>query len=319
MESQELFIGGKEDSMVPNLIVSLLDEQKCFEVLHTIRWPDGIQCPKCGSRSLWYDYAENPKMQYKCTSCKHWWTDFTGTFFEGTHQPLSIWFLIIQWFIEEKSSLWVSKELGINRHTVEHMYKRLREDLWARRFMERLSGTTECDEVYISCGEKRSKQTKRNPRKRGLKKKGRSTWDGDKPPVIGVVERESGEVRKNAQKVTCNEVIEKHVEVGSIVNTDEWGGYNDLLDKGYEHKTVCHSKGEYARDDDGDGVCEVHVNTMEGTWSLLRQYLRTFRGVCKKYLYLYVNTFEFLHNLKRRAIEGTLQFLLKILLLPHKI
>jgi len=28
-----------------------------------------------------------------------------------------------------------------------------------------------------------------------------------------------------------------------------------------------------ARDDDGDGFCEVHVNTMEGFWSLLRSWL----------------------------------------------
>ena len=29
------------------------------------------------------------------------------------------------------------------------------------------------------------------------------------------------------------------------------------------------SSGEYARDEDGDGFHEVHVNTMEGFWSLL--------------------------------------------------
>ena len=33
---------------------------------------------------------------------------------------------------------------------------------------------------------------------------------------------------------------------------------------GYGHKQVCHSAGEYARDEDGDGFHEVHVNTMEG-------------------------------------------------------
>jgi hypothetical protein len=33
-------------------------------------------------------------------------------------------------------------------------------------------------------------------------------------------------------------------------------------------------RGEYARDEDGDGFCEVHVNTMEGFWSLLRSWLR---------------------------------------------
>ena len=37
-------------------------------------------------------------------------------------------------------------------------------------------------------------------------------------------------------------------------------------------KTVCHARREYARDEDDDGFCEVHVNTMEGVWSLLRSW-----------------------------------------------
>jgi transposase len=41
---------------------------------------------------------------------------------------------------------------------------------------------------------------------------------------------------------------------------------------------VCHSRGEYARDEDGDGFHEVHVNTMEGFWSLLRSWLRPHRA-----------------------------------------
>jgi len=35
-------------------------------------------------------------------------------------------------------------------------------------------------------------------------------------------------------------------------------------------ESVNHGRGEYARDEDGDGFCEVHVNPMEGFWSLLR-------------------------------------------------
>ena len=46
--------------------------------------------------------------------------------------------------------------------------------------------------------------------------------------------------------------------------------------------------GEYARDDDGDGFCEAHVNTMEGTWSLLRSWLRPHRGISQEKLPLYL-------------------------------
>jgi transposase-like protein len=307
--------------MESKLFLSLIDEKRCFDVLRSIRWPEGVHCPQCRSTHYWTDYEEEPKLQYKCCQCGQWWTDFTDTIFEGTHLPLSYWFMAVQWFYEGKSALWVSKELCIGRHTVEQMYQRIRNDLWTKRISEKLSGITEADEVYISCGEKGTKQIERPARKRGLKKKGRGTWDSDKPPVVGLVERANAKVRlevcENANKVTCNELIERHVEPGSTVNTDEWGGYNNLSKKGYDHKTVCHSAGEYARDEDGDGINEVHVNTMEGIWSLLRQYIRTFRGVCKKYLHLYVNAFEFLHNLKRRISDGFLG-LLTTILTPHE-
>jgi len=44
------------------------------------------------------------------------------------------------------------------------------------------------------------------------------------------------------------------------------------------HKTVCHGRSEYARDEDGDGFCEVHFNTVEGLRSLLRSWLRPHRA-----------------------------------------
>ena len=38
---------------------------------------------------------------------------------------------------------------------------------------------------------------------------------------------------------------------------------------GFNMAVSDNSSGEYARDEDGDGFHEVHVNTMEGFWSLL--------------------------------------------------
>ena len=73
-----------------------------------------------------------------------------------------------------------------------------------------------------------------------------------------------------------------------LVNTDEYGIYNQLTSWGYEHETVCHGKGEYARDEDGDGFCEVHVNTIEGFWSLLRSWLRPHRGVSQEKPYPFI-------------------------------
>jgi transposase-like protein len=41
------------------------------------------------------------------------------------------------------------------------------------------------------------------------------------------------------------------------------------------------------------------VNTIEGLWTTLRNFLRSFRGVHKKYLAGYVAMCEFAINLKR--------------------
>ena len=49
---------------------------------------------------------------------------------------------------------------------------------------------------------------------------------------------------------------------------DEYAIYSKLIAWGYSHKSVCHSAAENARDEEGDGFYEVHVNTMEGFWSL---------------------------------------------------
>jgi transposase len=66
--------------------------------------------------------------------------------------------------------------------------------------------------------------------------------------------------------------------------------------------------GEYARDEDGDGFCEVHVNTAEGLWSLLRSWLRPHRGVSQEKLPACLGFFEVVHNARHRgkALPGTL-------------
>jgi transposase len=105
----------------------------------------------------------------------------------------------------------------------------------------------------------------------------------------------------NVQQRTIQPVITATVAQDSLVHTDEYDIYARLPAWGYRHKTVCHSRGEYARDEDGDGFCEVHVNTMEGVWSLLRSWLRPHRGISQEKLPPYLSFFEFVHNARRRG------------------
>ena len=117
----------------------------------------------------------------------------------------------------------------------------------------------------------------------------------------------------NVQQQTIQPIIQATVSAGTLIYTDEYDIYARLEAWGDGHKSGCHSAGEYARDEDGDGFCEVHVNTMEGFWSLLRSWLRPHRGISQEKLPIYLGFFEFVHNARKRG-KALLDSLLNTLL-----
>jgi transposase len=133
---------------------------------------------------------------------------------------------------------------------------------------------------------------------------GRGTLEKDKPPILGLIQRGGQVVMQmlaNVQQKTIQPIITAAVAAGALIHTDEYDIYARLEEWGYQHKTVCHARGEYARDEDGDGFCEVHANTIEGFWSLLRSWLRPHRGISQEKLPLYLGFFQFVHNARRRG------------------
>ena len=140
---------------------------------------------------------------------------------------------------------------------------------------------------------------------------GRGTLEKEKPPIFGMVERGGAVILHllaNVRQATIKPLILGSVALGSLINTDEYAIYGRLPEWGFGHKTVHHGRGEYARDEDGDGFCEVHVNTLEGIWSLLRSWLRPHRGISQEKLPVYLALFEFVHNARCRgkALLGAL-------------
>ena len=179
---------------------------------------------------------------------------------------------------------------------------------------------TEADELYQNAGEKgrKHRDPADPPRRRANKRRGHGSWETDRVPIAGVVGRESGQIRLqvcgHSDRATLQRFVEAHTRPDATVNTDEWQAYDRLPATGRSHATVCHTPGrrEWARDADGDGIREVHDNTMEGIWTGLRNFLRPFRGVSKWFLSQYVGIFEWVHNLKR--VTGTF---LRAMMLPY--
>jgi transposase-like protein len=161
---------------------------------------------------------------------------------------------------------------------------------------------TETDEMFQNAGEKSDEHLNPldPPRRRANKRRGHGTYANDRPPIVGTIGRASGQVRLRVVHDTDRETLEAHVHqftpVSAQVYTDEWQGYNHII---RPHARVCHGQREWARDDDGGGIREVHTNTAEGLWTTVRNFLRPLRGVHKKYLAGYIAMCEFFINLKR--------------------
>jgi transposase-like protein len=148
--------------------------------------------------------------------------------------------------------------------------------------------------------------------------RGRGTLAKEKPPIFGMIQR-GGEVMirmlADVKQATIGPLIKRTIAPGTEVYTDEYDIDARLPAWGYTHRTVCHATGEFARDEDGDGFCEVHVNTIEGFWSLLRSWLRPHRGISQEKLPLYLGFFEFVHNVRKRG-KALLGALIALLLTP---
>jgi transposase len=167
--------------------------------------------------------------------------------------------------------------------------------------MERqLAGTVEADDLYHTAGQKGQakqggkKALGRRPRSRRKKREpGRGHHDKDRPAIIAWVSRHGTVVVQGARDFTVKTVqkaADIAVKTGSRLYTDSASSYRAL--KGYVHDFVNHTKKEYARGD-------VHENRAECLFSLLKPYLRVFRGISKTNLPGYLGFFQFLRNFRQ--------------------
>jgi transposase-like protein len=126
----------------------------------------------------------------------------------------------------------------------------------------------------------------------------------ERPPVFGMMQR-GGQVvihlPADVQQKTIEPFIKATIVAGILMYTDEYSIDARLQSWGYNHKSVNHGRDEFARDEDGDGFCAVHVHTMEGCWSLWRSWLRPHRGISPEKFPFYLGFFECVHNVRKRG------------------
>lgn len=287
-------------------LTNLLDQDACYQQLLRLLHPDGLACPRCGGREglLVHRGHRAPVLDYRCKSCRRVFNAFTATPLHGTHRRPAQILLILRGIVQGVSTARLC-ELGVSRpHLLE-----LRHQLQARALAA--TGQTplpddhaEADEVFQNAGEKRPAARRADrPAPAAGEQGARPRHLGQRPaaavgrrrPPLGAVTAAPG-----AADVGVGTAGVRHCE-----HAARGPGLNRRVDRippafgrgpGAQHGLP--RRRGVVRDDDGDGVREVHCNTLEGSWTGFRNFIRTFRGVSKWYLAQYAAVFQWGYNLK---------------------
>ncbi len=259
------------------------DEAKCRELLARLRWPEGVICPRCKSKTISRLFTQS---KYECSECRYQFSVTAGTIFNDSHLALETWFMAVLLLCEAKkgmSACQVQRTLGISYKTAWYLCHRVRAAM-AECDKPMLGGQIEMDETYVG-----GKGT-------GLGRRGRGT---KKRPVIGIRQR-NGELRLfHAQDVTGRS-LEKFLRenVGEDVDvffTDEFNAYRGIAKRrGFKHEVVQHGTKEYVRG-------RAHTNTIESAFSLFKRGLRgSWHKLSAKHLQAYLEEMCFRFNRRQR-------------------
>lgn len=117
-------------------IYHLIDEQKCYEEVRKIRWPNGVHCPHSNTKLVnkrGFHTHQAHRQRYRCQACGKQFDDLTGTVFEGHHLPLKTWILCLYFMGLNLSNQQIPAELDLSDSEVQAMTSQLREGIVVKK------------------------------------------------------------------------------------------------------------------------------------------------------------------------------------------
>lgn len=241
------------------------DEKSCLDYIFAQKHPDKVKTHYYVAGRKCYQNSKGKQIH-----------PVKGTVFEHSSTPLTLWFFAIYLFSVSRngvSAKELQRQLGVTYKTAWRMAKQIRVLMKQGNFM--LSGTVEVDETYIG-----------GTRRMGVKFENKSA-------VMGMVERK-GKIKAlhvpDRTNTTLINQINKNIEKGSKLMTDELHAYKYVSKYGYSRQSVKHGVRQFARG-------QANTNTIEGFWGQLKRSLSgTYHSVSPKYLQSYVDEFAFRRN-----------------------
>ncbi|HUB63488.1 MAG TPA: IS1595 family transposase [Methylocella sp.] len=268
------------------------DEAKAIAHMEADRWPDGVNCPHCGSLNVHKMAGETQAGMFLCNDCRDKFTVRTGTVFERSHIPLHKWLLATHLIAASKkgmSALQLSRMLGITYKSAWFMCHRIREAVTPKS-VGPIGGENkivESDETVIGGKSKNRAYAKKEPKKH---------------TILTLVDRDGDSHSfhvANVKAKTLRETIVKVASRKSHLMTDELASYSGIGNEFANHSTVNHSANEFAR---LGGF--AHINTAECRFSLMkRAVFGTHHSISEAHLSRYLAEWDYKWN-TRKMTDG---------------
>ena len=265
------------------------DDEACAAYLEGLRWPGGFICPACaGAVTPW----RHTRGRLVCPACRHHASVTAGTILDKTRTPMTTWFEAAWHVTTAKNGLsakTLERTLGTRYRVAWAMLQRFRVAM-VRAERSQLAGDVEVDEAYIG----------------GVEHGGKRGRGSTKSVVVIAVEikhpkgfgRTRMRVVPDASSANLVPFVRDVVAPGTVIRTDGWSGYNDLLKLGYAHKrTVLSSPADPAH---------ISMPGVHRLASLLKRWiLGTHQGsVTPNHLQSYLEEFTFRFNRRASRSRG---------------
>jgi len=257
--------------------------ERCREMLRRLRWPLGVECPRCKMNA---SELETEKELFYCNDCDYQFTVTAGTVFNDSHLPLTKWFMATLLLCEAKkgmSACQVQRTIGVSYKTAWYLCHRIRAAM-AEVDKPMLDGTVEMDETYVGGVEHGA------------------TGKGTKKEIVIGIRQRGGDLRfyhiKNVKSNTLTKYLKKSVSVDlDRIITDDYTGYPKAMIKAGihkdQHKTINHSHKVYV-------IGDIHTNTIENAFSLFKRgIMGTWHHISAKHLAAYLEEMEFRFNRRK--------------------
>lgn len=250
------------------------DDDACLEWLKEYLYPDGIKCKTEGKVTPHHRIKK--RKVYSCEMCGNHVSPTAGTIFHKSSTPLTLWFYAVYLMSATRAGIsakQLERELGVTYKTAWRMFHQIRSMMGED---SKLGGEVEADETYM----------KADVRKRSTVK----GWNHQ--IVFGMVERGGKAKVKHVPKAGKALIpeIESSVDSGATLYTDDYMAYRALWWKGWNHKTINHTKQQYVKG-------EVHTQNIENLWSNMKRGIKgVYRHVDPKYLQNYADEYAFRYS-----------------------